>query len=140
MIRKAKAVWRGTGRDGKGNLSTDSGVLAETPYSFRTRFENEKGTNPEELIVAAHAGCFTMALAFQLQAGGYTPTELNTEAAATLDPEGQGFRITRSALTLRANVPNLDEATFARMAGDAEKNCPVSKVLNAEITLDTKLV
>jgi osmotically inducible protein OsmC len=81
-----------------------------------------------------------MALAFQLQGGGYTPTELNTEAAVTLEPEGQGFRITRSALTLRANVPNLDQATFARMAGDAEKNCPVSKVLKAEITLDAKLV
>ena len=103
MIRKAKAVWRGTGRAGNGHLSTDSGVLAQTPYSFKTRFENEKGTNPEELIAAAHAGCFTMALAFQLQGGGYTPT-------------------------------------FARMAGEAEKNCPVSKVLNAEITLDAKLM
>src|SRR6202011_1910417 len=140
MIRKAKAVWRGTGRAGTGHLSTDSGVLAETPYSFKTRFENEKGTNPEELIAAAHAGCFTMALAFGLQAGGYTPTELATEAAVTLEPEGQGFRISRSALTLRAQVPNLDEATFARMAGDAEKNCPVSKVLNAAITLDAKLI
>jgi lipoyl-dependent peroxiredoxin len=140
MIRKAKAVWRGTGRDGSGNLSTDSGVLAATPYSFRTRFENEKGTNPEELIAAAHAGCFTMALAFQLQAAGYTPTEINTEAVVTLEPEGQGFRISRSALTLRAQVPNLDEAAFARIAGDAEKNCPVSKVLNAAITLDAKLI
>jgi len=139
MIRKAKAVWRGTGRAGNGHLSTDSGVLAQTPYSFKTRFENEKGTNPEELIAAAHAACFTMALAFQLQGGGYTPTELSTEAAVTLEPEGQGFRITRSALILRANVPNLDQATFARMAGEAEKNCPVSKVLNAEITLDAKL-
>jgi osmotically inducible protein OsmC len=139
MIRKAKAVWNGTGRDGKGRLSTDSGVLADTPYSFRTRFENEKGTNPEELIAAAHAGCFTMALAFQLQTAGYTPTELSTEAAVTLEPEGQGFRISRSALTLRATVPNLDEATFQRLAGDAEKNCPVSKVLNAQITLDAKL-
>ena len=117
-----------------------SGVLAETPYSFKTRFENEKGTNPEELIAAAHAGCFTMALAFGLQAGGYTPTELATEAAVTLEPEGQGFRISRSALTLRAQVPNLDQAAFARMAGDAEKNCPVSKVLNAAITLDAKLI
>ena len=140
MIRKAKAIWRGTGRAGSGNLSTDSGVLAETPYSFRTRFENEKGTNPEELIAAAHAGCFTMALAFQLQAAGYTPTELTTEAAVTLEPEGQGFKISRSALTLRAQVPNLDEAAFARMAGEAEKNCPVSKVLNAAITLDAKLI
>ena len=140
MIRKAKAIWRGTGRAGNGNLTTDSGVLDDTPYSFRTRFENEKGTNPEELIAAAHAGCFAMALAFQLQGAGFTPTELISEAAVSLDPEGQAFRISRSALTLRANVPNLDEATFARLAGDAEKNCPVSKVLNAAITLDAKLV
>jgi osmotically inducible protein OsmC len=139
MIRKAKAVWHGTGRAGSGTLSTDSGVLADTPYSFRTRFENEKGTNPEELIAAAHAGCFTMALAFQLQAGGFTPTELSTEAAVTLEQDGQGFRIASSALTLRATVPNLDQATFTRMAADAEKNCPVSKVLNAKITLDAKL-
>jgi lipoyl-dependent peroxiredoxin len=139
MIRKAKAIWHGTGRAGDGTLSTDSGVLDNTPYSFKTRFENEKGTNPEELIAAAHAGCFTMALAFQLQGAGFTPTELSTEAAVSLEPEGQGFRIKRSALTLRATVPNLDEATFKRLAGDAEKNCPVSKVLNAEITLDAKL-
>ena len=91
-------------------------MLAETPYSFRTRFENEKGNNPEELTAAAHAGCFTMGLAFQLHGAGYTPTELSTEAAVTLDPEGQGFRITRSALTLRAKVPSLDEAIFAQMA------------------------
>ena len=140
MIRKAKAVWHGTGRGGNGNLTTDSGVLAETPYSFKTRFESEKGTNPEELIAAAHAGCFTMALAFGMQAAGLTPTELATEAAVTLEQEGQGFRISRSALTLRAKVPNLDEATFARLAGEAEKNCPVSKVLNAAITLDAKLI
>src|ERR1700719_750155 len=122
MIRKARAVWHGTGRAGNGNLSSESGVLAETPYSFRTRFENEKGTNPEELVAAAHAGCFTMALAFRLQGAGYTPTELNTEAAVTLEPEGQGFRISRSALTLRAKVPNLEEAKFAEFAKDAEKN------------------
>ena len=140
MIRKAKAVWRGTGRAGNGNLSTDSGVLADTPYSFKTRFENEKGTNPEELIAAAHAGCFTMALAFGLQGGGFTPTELSTEAAVTLEPEGKGFRISRSALTLRAKIPNLDQAAFAKFAGDAEKNCPVSKVLNAAISLDAKLI
>jgi lipoyl-dependent peroxiredoxin len=140
MIRKAKAVWHGSGRAGDGHLSTDSGVLADTPYSFKTRFENEKGTNPEELIAAAHAGCFTMALAFGLQGAGYTPTELTTEAAVTIEQEGQGFRISRSALTLRARVPNLDQNSFARMAGEAEKNCPVSKVLNAEITLDAKLL
>src|SRR6516164_296831 len=110
MIRKAKALWRGTGRDGNGDLTTDSQVLARTPYSYKTRFENEKGTNPEELIAAAHAGSFTMALAFQLQAAGYTPTQLTTEAAVSLEPEGQGFRISRSTLTLRASVPNIDEA------------------------------
>jgi lipoyl-dependent peroxiredoxin len=140
MIRRAKAVWRGTGRAGSGDLSTDSGVLADTPYSFKTRFENEKGTNPEELIAAAHAGCFTMALAFGLQSAGFTPTELSTEAAVTLEPEGKGFRVSRSALKLRAQVPNLDETEFAQLAKDAEKNCPVSKVLNAEIVLDAKLV
>ena len=121
MIRKAKAVWRGSGRSGSGNLSSDSGVLADTPYSFRTRFENEKGTNPEELIAAAHAGCFTMALAFGLQAAGYTPSELITEAAVTIEPEGQGFRISRSALTLQAKVPNLDEAAFARRRATPEE-------------------
>jgi osmotically inducible protein OsmC len=140
MIRKAKAIWHGTGRDGSGNLSTDSGVLASTPYSFKTRFENENGTNPEELIATAHAGCFTMALAFGLQGAGFTPTELSTEAAVTLEQEGKGFRIRRSALSLRAKVPNLDESKFVEMAKDAEKNCPVSKVLNAEITLDAKLL
>ena len=139
MIRKARAVWRGSGRAGNGELSTDSGVLEKTPYSFRTRFENEKGTNPEELIAAAHAGCFTMALAFQLQGAGYTPTELRTDAIVSLEPEGQGFSIRSSALTLRAVVPNLDQDAFARMAKDAEQNCPVSKVLRAEITLDAKL-
>jgi len=140
MIRKARAAWRGTGRDGNGDLTTDSGVLSQTPYSFRTRFETERGTNPEELIAAAHAGGFTMALAFLLQGAGYTPTELVTEAAVTLEPEGQGFRISRSALILRASVPGIAEAAFAELARDAEKNCPVSKVLSAEITLDAKLV
>jgi osmotically inducible protein OsmC len=140
MIRKAKATWHGTGRDGGGTLSTESGVLVDTPYSFRTRFENEKGTNPEEPIAAAHAGCFTMALAFGLQIAGYAPTELDTEAAVTLEPEGQGFRISRSSLTLRAQVPNLDQTKFAQLAEDAEKNCPVSRLLKAEITLDAKLM
>jgi osmotically inducible protein OsmC len=140
MIRKAKAVWRGTGKEGDGDLSTDSGVLAETPYSFKTRFENEKGTNPEELIAAAHAGCFTMAMAFQLQGAGYTPTQLTTEAAVSLDPDDQGFKITKSHLTLTAEVPGLDKDTFDRLAGVAEKNCPVSRVLNAEISLDKRLL
>ena len=139
MIRKAKAVWHGTGREGSGNLTSDSGVLSSTPYSFKTRFENEKGTNPEELIAAAHAGCFTMALAFGMQAAGITPTELQTEAAVTLEPEGQGFKVSKSALTLRAKVPNIDQAKFMELATGAEKNCPISKVLKAEITLDAKL-
>jgi len=140
MIRKATAVWRGTGREGDGDLTTASDVLHETPYSFKTRFENEKGTNPEELLAAAHAGCFTMALAFQLQGAGYTPTELTTEAAVSLDPDGAGFKISKSALTLRADVPGLDRETFDKLAGEAEKNCPLSKVINAEITLDATLL
>jgi lipoyl-dependent peroxiredoxin len=140
MIRKARAVWHGTGRDGGGEVSTDSGVLARTPYSFRTRFEDEKGTNPEELIAAAHAECFSMTLAFVLQGAAYSPTELDVEAAVTIEPEGQGFRISRSALTVHARVPNLDEAAFARMVGDAEKGCPVSKVLNVAIIVDAKLI
>ena len=119
MIRKAQAAWRGTGRDGAGDLTTASGVLSESPYSFKTRFEGEPGTNPEELIAAAHAGCFTMALAFQMQAAGYTPTELVTEAAVSLEPDGAGFRITRSALTLTAEVPGLDKATFDELAAAA---------------------
>lgn len=139
MIRKAHASWRGTGRDGEGDLTTASGVLSETPYSFKTRFENQKGTNPEELIAAAHAGCFTMALAFQLQAAGYTPTELATEAAVSLDPEGDGFKISKSALTLTAEVPGLDQATFDALSKAAELNCPVSKLLKAEITLAATL-
>jgi osmotically inducible protein OsmC len=110
MIRKAQAIWRGTGRDGNGDLTTESGVLKESPYSYRTRFEGQPGTNPEELIAAAHAGCFTMALAFGLQVEGYTPTRLATQAAVSLDQEGGSFRITRSALTVTAAVPGLDEA------------------------------
>ena len=139
MIRKAKAVWRGAGRDGKGDLTTDSGVLSSTPYSFKTRFENEPGTNPEELIAAAHAGCFTMALAFQLQNAGLTAEELTTEAAVTVEQEAGGFTIKKSALTLRAKVPGVDRAKFEELARTAEKTCPVSKVLNAEITMDFEL-
>ena len=139
MIRKAHAVWRGTGKEGDGDLTTDSGILKESPYSFRTRFENQPGTNPEELIAAAHAGCFTMALAFQLQGAGYTPTELATEAAVSLEPDGGGFKITKSALTLKADVPGLDQDTFDKLSKEAEKNCPVSRLMNAEITLDATL-
>jgi osmotically inducible protein OsmC len=141
MIRKATAQWRGTGRDGDGDLTTASGVLSATPYSFKTRFEETPGTNPEELLAAAHAGCFTMALAFQLQTAGFTPTSLETTAAVSLDPDpAGGFRITKSALTLTADVPGLDQAKFDELAEAAEKGCPLSKVINAEITLEKTLV
>jgi len=139
MIRKARAQWRGTGKDGNGDLTTDSGVLSNTPYSFKTRFENERGTNPEELIAAAHAGCFTMALAFQLQNAGFTPTALTTEAAVTLEKEDSGFRVTRSALTLQAQVPEIDQAKFQELAKAAKDGCPISKLLKADITLEATL-
>jgi osmotically inducible protein OsmC len=140
MIRKAKAVWQGTGRDGTGALTTDSKVLSSTPYSFKTRFEGDAGTNPEELLAAAHAGCFTMALAFQLQGAGFTPTELTTEAAISLVPDGPGFKIDKSHLTLSASIPGIDQAKFDELAAAAEKGCPVSRLFNAEITLDAKLL
>ena len=139
MIRKANAVWRGTGRDGTGGLTTASGVLSSTPYSYKTRFESEPGTNPEELIAAAHAGCFTMALAFALQQAGLTADELRTEAVVSLDQDGAGFRISRSALTLRAKIPGIDDAKFQELAKGAEQNCPVSKLMKAEVTLDAAL-
>jgi osmotically inducible protein OsmC len=138
-IRKAAAEWTGTGKDGTGHLTTDSGVLDHALYSFKTRFENEKGTNPEELIAAAHAGCFTMALAFQLQAAGFTPTKLDTSAAVTLEKEGAGFKVSKSALTLKADIPGIDKAKFDELAKAAEVNCPISKLLKAEITLDATL-
>lgn len=135
MIRKARAVWRGTGRDGDGDLTTDSGVLSSTPYSFKTRFESEPGTNPEELIAAAHAGCFTMQLAFLIQRAGLAAETLETKAAVSLVPDGEGFKIERSALTLKAKVPGIDQAKFDELARTAEQVCPVSRLLNAEITL-----
>ncbi len=139
--RYATAHWEGDLKSGKGKLSTPaSGLMADTPYGFNSRFGDVKGTNPEELIAAAHAGCFTMSLAFVLQSAGFTPTELSTDVAVTLEADGKGFRISRSALTLRGRVPNLDDAAFVRLAGEAEKSCPVSRVLNAMITLDAKLI
>jgi osmotically inducible protein OsmC len=140
MIRKANAIWKGDGRNGTGALTTQSGVLSDTLYGFKTRFENEPGTNPEELIAAAHAGCFSMALAFGLQAAGFTAEEIHTEAAVTLDPDGDGFKISRSELTLKAKIPGIDEAEFQALAHAAEKNCPVSKLLKAEIGLDAQLI
>jgi len=139
MIRKAKAVWSGSGKDGTGNITSGSGILSQTPYGFRSRFESGPGTNPEELIAAAHAGCFTMALAFQLQGAGFTADELATEAAVELVQDGDGFKISSSRLTLAAKVPGISREKFAELAGNAEKGCPISKVLNAEITLDWTL-
>ncbi len=136
--RTATAKWNGSVTEGDGTVALGSGAF-EGPYSFKSRFEEGTGTNPEELIAAAHAGCFSMALAFQLQAAGFEPRELRTEAAVTLEKDGDGFRISRSALTLDADVPGLDAATFDRLAEAAETGCPVSKVLNAEITLEKRL-
>jgi len=139
MIRKAKAVWRGSGRAGNGKLTTDSGVLADTAYSFRTRFENEKGTNPEELIAAAHAGCFTMALAFRLTGAGHPAELLETKADVIMTQEGGGWKISAVQLSTEGTVPGLNAAEFQKLAEDAKANCPVSKVLNANITLSAKL-
>ena len=137
--RTANAEWQGTGKEGKGTLSTQSGVLSSTPYGFNTRFGDVKGTNPEELIAAAHAGCFSMALAFALTAAGFTPTKIATSAAVTLDQDGPGFKVTKSALKLDATVPNISREQFQKVAEGAKAGCPISKVLNAEITLDWNL-
>jgi osmotically inducible protein OsmC len=139
ITRTARAEWQGTGKEGKGTLTTQSGVLSATPYGFNTRFGDQKGTNPEELIGAAHAGCFAMALAFALTGAGFTPTRLATSAAVTLEPEGSGFKISKSVLKLEASVPNIDRDQFQKLAEGAKAGCPVSKVLNAEITLDWQL-
>jgi osmotically inducible protein OsmC len=137
--RSASAVWSGTGKEGKGAITTQSGVLSDTPYGFSRRFGDEKGTNPEELIAAAHAGCFTMALAFQLTGAGHAPEKLDTRAEVSLEQEGTGWKIAASALTLKAKVPGITKAEFDKLAEAAEKNCPVSKVLNATITLNATL-
>ncbi|GJD88262.1 Peroxiredoxin OsmC [Methylobacterium hispanicum] len=137
--RKASAHWQGSGKEGKGQLTTQSGVLSDQPYGFNTRFEDKPGTNPEELIAAAHAGCFTMALAFQLQGAGFTATELRTESVVSLEKEGDGFKVSKSALTLTATIPGIEQAKFDELAHAAEVNCPISKVLNAEITLKATL-
>jgi osmotically inducible protein OsmC len=139
MQRKAEAVWRGTGKDGTGTLDAPGGVLKNTPYSFRTRFEDAPGTNPEELIAAAHAGCFSMQLAFLLNAAGFTAEEIRTEARVSVEPQGAGFAITASELVLRAKVPGLEEPRFQEIAADAEKNCPVSRALNVKISLKASL-
>ena len=139
MKRKASAVWKGGLRDGKGTISTDSGVLSDTQYSFSTRFEQGVGTNPEELIAAAHAGCFAMALSAQLGDAGLTAERIRTTASVTLDKTEAGFTITAVHLDVTAKIPGADQQAFERAANNAKAGCPVSKVLNAQITMDTKL-
>jgi len=139
MKRKATAVWQGGLKDGKGTISTDSGVLANTQYSFSTRFEDGAGTNPEELIAAAHAGCFSMALSGQLGAAGLTAESINTTASVSLEKTDAGFAITKVHLDVTAKVPGADQAAFEKATKNAKEGCPVSKVLNAEITMDAKL-
>ncbi|MHA3840585.1 OsmC family protein [Sphingomonas aestuarii] len=135
--RSGSARYDGLGKDGKGHVSTQSGVLSDQPYGFNTRFETEPGTNPEELIAAAHASCFTMALSFALAKAGHSAGTLETSAKVTLDKDGDGFKITRSDLTLTGKVEGIEETEFRRIADEAKAGCPVSKVLNAEITLET---
>jgi osmotically inducible protein OsmC len=139
MKRKGSAVWRGGLKDGKGVVSTDSGVLSNTQYSFSTRFEDGKGTNPEELIAAAHAGCFSMALSAQLGNAGITPEQIQTTATVSLDKTDGGFAITAIHLDVSAKIPGGDKQAFETAANNAKAGCPVSKVLNATITMDAKL-
>lgn len=140
MLRSATAVWSGTLKEGKGNISTQSKALANQPYGFNTRFEDKPGTNPEELIGAAHAGCFTMALAAQLTEKKLTIEQLKTEAEVTLEQEGKAFTITAVHLDLQAKVPEIEKAEFEKIANEVKKSCPVSKVLNAEISLTVSLL
>lgn len=137
--RRASAVWLGSGKDGSGSLTTQSATLKDTPYSFDARFGDGKGTYPEELIAAAHAGCFGMATAFQLSGAGHPPESLNVDASLTMEQETGGWKIAAVHLVLRAKVSGIDAAKFQELAAGAKANCPVSKVLNAEITLDAIL-
>ena len=138
-VNRASARYEGFGKEGKGSITTKSGVLDRQPYGFGTRFEGMPGTNPEELIAAAHAACFTMALSFGLARAGYAGVTLETSAAVTLDQVEGGFEISQSALTLTARVPGIDAEEFAKIAKEAEMNCPVSKLLDCEITLEHSL-
>ena len=139
MIKKAWAVWKGGIKDGSGTMSTETGVLNEAPYGFKSRFENGKGTNPEELIGAAHAGCFSMALSLMLGQAGLTPERIETRAEVTLDKVGDGFEITASHLNVVAKIPGADQARFEEIANKAKAGCPVSKLFKAKITMDAKL-
>ena len=140
MKHKASAIWKGSLKEGSGTLSTGSGALSAKPYSFRTRFEGEPGTNPEELIGAAHAGCFSMAFSMILGMAGLTPEKIETEATVTLEKVADGFAVTESHLDVKAIIPGVDDATFQDLAGKAKAGCPISKLLNAKITMDAKLV
>lgn len=139
ITRFATARYDGTGKDGKGSLTTQSGVLQDQRYGFQSRFEDGPGTNPEELIAAAHAGCFTMALSFGLAREGITEARLETTARVKLEQDGEGFTVTRSDLTLTADVPNLSEERVRALAEEAEENCPISKLLKAEIGLTVNI-
>lgn len=139
MQRKASAVWQGDLRSGQGTVSTASGALASVPYSFSTRFEDAPGTNPEELIAAAHAGCFSMALAAQLSNAGHKPERISTTATLTMERTDAGWTVTAIHLDVTANVPGADKAAFETAANNAKNGCPVSRVLNATITMDAKL-
>jgi osmotically inducible protein OsmC len=140
MKRTATAVWNGSGKDGNGNITTQSTTLNKTQYSYKSRFEEGVGTNPEELIAAAHAGCFTMALAFALQSAGLTADSLETTSTITLDVSGAAPTITSSHLELKAKIPGIDNAKFQEIAKGAEQGCPVTRVLKAEVTLDATLL
>jgi osmotically inducible protein OsmC len=139
MAKKASAIWKGGLRDGSGTISTETGVLNNAPYGFKSRFENGPGTNPEELLAAAHAGCFSMALSLILGEAGLTAEKIETHAAVTLEKVGDGFSITSSHLDVTAKVPGADAAKFQDAAEKAKVGCPLSKVLNTKITMNAKL-
>jgi lipoyl-dependent peroxiredoxin len=140
MVRKASAVWKGSLKEGKGTISSESGVLSNTAYSFSTRFENANGTNPEELIAAAHAGCFTMALSAQLGNAGITPESLETTASVSLDKLDAGWTVTKVHLDVTARIAGADQAAFDKAAENAKAGCPISRLLNAQITMSARLV
>jgi len=139
MKRSASAVWKGGLQDGRGTVSTESGILANTPYNFKMRFENEKGTNPEELVAAAHAACFSMALSMILGLAGMTADSIETKATVTLDKGDAGFSVTSSHLDTTVRIPNATKAAFDEAAEKAKAGCPISKLLNAKITMSAKL-
>ena len=139
MIKKASAVWKGTIKEGGGTISTETGVLRDAPYGFKARFENGPGTNPEELIGAAHAGCFSMAFSLMLGNAGLTPERISTEAAVSLEKVGEGFEITKVHLTMSAKIPGATDAQFQEIANKAKAGCPVSKLMKAAITMDATL-